>query len=131
MLVRHVDETVPNTDVPGVALRTLIGEEQGEPRFAMRVFEVAPGGSTPYHQHWWEHEVFILAGSGTLRGEGGNLPLEADQAVFVPGMEWHAFMNTGSETLRFLCMIPTGTGASGAFPAGAETPVCDPVAVGP
>ena len=127
MIVRRVSEAEVNTEVPGVALRTLIGEEQGAPRFAMRVFEVEPGGSTPFHDHWWEHEVFILSGQGVVRSVEGETPLQAEDAVLVPGGETHCFRNTGSTTLRFICCIPTAT-AAGA-PEEAEAAACDVVTV--
>jgi quercetin dioxygenase-like cupin family protein len=127
MLVRRVEETAPNTEIPGVALRTLIGEEQGAPRFAMRVFEVAPGGSTPFHDHWWEHEVFILGGTGVVRTVDGETPLKSEDAVLVPGGEMHCFTNIGSEPFRFICVIPTATAQPPA--SNLEAPVCDPVAL--
>jgi mannose-6-phosphate isomerase-like protein (cupin superfamily) len=27
--------------------------------------------------------------------------------LFVKPMEWHQFLNTGKETLKFLCLIPS------------------------
>jgi len=62
--------SVPAEDVPPpaecVKVRWLITEETGAPNFAMREFTVGPGGSTPRHVHPWEHEVFVLAGKGTV-----------------------------------------------------------------
>jgi quercetin dioxygenase-like cupin family protein len=90
----------------GVTMRLLIGPSEGAPRFNMRVFEVQPGRATPHHQHWWEHEVFVLDGRGTLKSEGGEEALSPGTVVFVPGNEWHQFQNTGQELLRFLCLVP-------------------------
>jgi quercetin dioxygenase-like cupin family protein len=72
----------------------------------MRVFEVQPGASTPFHSHAWEHEVFILAGRGKLRGAESEWELTPGDAVYVPGDEQHCFTNTGPEVLRFTCCIP-------------------------
>jgi quercetin dioxygenase-like cupin family protein len=72
----------------------------------MRLFTMRRGGCSPYHQHDWEHEVFVLKGRGVLRTEGGETPLSARTAVFVPPMEWHQFSNAGRGTLEFLCLIP-------------------------
>jgi len=88
------------------AMRQLITAEMGAPTFAMRMFEVEPGGNTPLHDHAWEHEVFILAGSGELRGPDSAQAFAAGDAVFVRPGATHQFVNTGSEALRFLCMIP-------------------------
>ena len=49
----------------GCRVRWLIGEGDKAPNFAMREFEVAPGGHTPKHFHDYEHEVYVLAGKGT------------------------------------------------------------------
>ena len=72
----------------------------------MRQFEVAPGGNTPYHTHAYEHEVFILEGSGTVRDPQAEHSLRAGTVVFVPPNEMHQFRNTGSGPLKFLCLIP-------------------------
>ncbi|MFP3903820.1 MAG: cupin, partial [Armatimonadota bacterium] len=42
-----------------VSIQWLVSEDNGgAPNFAMRRFVVEPGGSTPYHTHDWEHEVY-------------------------------------------------------------------------
>ena len=106
MKVQNFREVEPNNEVPGVALRTVISAQDGAPRFAMRVFEVEPGGSTPFHSHAWEHEVFILEGRGKVRSAQGERALQRDDVVFVPGGEEHCFVNTGEAVLRFICCIP-------------------------
>ncbi len=122
--VRNYRDVLPNRENPGVALHTVIGLEDGAPRFSMRVFEVEPGASTPFHTHWWEHEVFILSGQGVVRGADGERPLVPNDAVLVPGDEQHCFVNTGSEALRFICCIPHAPAA--APPADRPAPRCDP-----
>jgi quercetin dioxygenase-like cupin family protein len=106
MKVCNYRDVSPDREIPGVALHLVISAEDGAPHFAMRVFEVEPGASTPFHSHWWEHEVFILAGRGKLRGNEREWELAPDDVVFVPGDEQHCFTNTGSEVLRFICCIP-------------------------
>jgi quercetin dioxygenase-like cupin family protein len=106
--VLNYREVTPDTEVPGVALRTVISAAEA-PRFAMRVFEVEVGGSTPFHTHDWEHEVFILSGRGKVRGADGERELSADDAVFVAPGEEHCFTNTGEDVLRFVCCIPHAT----------------------
>ena len=90
----------------GVTMRVAIGPDAGAPIFSMRVFEVPPGGSTPYHSHWWEHEVFVLSGHGSVATDEGNLPIGHGSTVFVPGGELHQFHNTGDDVLMFICLIP-------------------------
>jgi quercetin dioxygenase-like cupin family protein len=105
MKVLNYRDVQPDREVPGVALRTVISPEDA-PRFSMRVFEVEPGASTPFHSHWWEHEVFILSGQGKVRGEQGEHDLRVNKVVYVAGNEEHCFTNTGGEVLRFICCIP-------------------------
>ncbi len=109
MLMRHA-ETVPSQPVAeagGVTVRWLIGAEEGAPNFHMRLFELQPYAETPWHQHPWEHEIFVLDGEGIVRSEKGEHNLQEGTAVFVPPNEWHQFRNTHPEKpLRFLCLIP-------------------------
>lgn len=90
----------------GVKIRWLIDEKSGAPNFAMRHFEIAPGGHTPFHSHEWEHEVFGLSGEGAVVGEDGEGPFRAGDCVFVPPQEKHQFRNTGAEPLTMICMVP-------------------------
>ena len=89
-----------------VTIRWLIAKEDGAPNFAMRLFEVQPGGHTPLHTHPHEHEVFILAGRGVVTDEGTERPIGPEDAILVPGGCQHNFKNTGDSVLRFLCLIP-------------------------
>jgi quercetin dioxygenase-like cupin family protein len=90
----------------GCQIRCLVGPDDGAPSFSMRHFEVAPGGHTPRHTHGYEHEVFILEGTGVAFGAGGEQPLRPGVAVYVEPGEEHQFRNTGSGPLKFLCLIP-------------------------
>jgi quercetin dioxygenase-like cupin family protein len=90
----------------GVTMRVLIGPNEGAPTFVMRMFEIAPGGHTPMHAHKWEHEVFMLDGEGEIASPTQQLWTQARTAVFVAPGETHQFVNVGSGTLRFLCLIP-------------------------
>lgn len=90
----------------GVRKRVLIGPDDAAPNFAMRQFEVAPGGCTPEHSHAHEHEVFVLEGDGLVFDGEAEHALEAGVVVFVPPHEPHRFRNTGGGPLRFLCLVP-------------------------
>ncbi len=90
----------------GAFIKELITDRDGAPTFAMRLFEIAPGGNTPLHRHPWEHEVFVLSGQGELRGQNESHPFSEGDAVFVPPDALHTFVNTGEQPLRLLCMIP-------------------------
>lgn len=89
-----------------VKMRMMIGEEEGAPNFFMRHFEVEPGGHTPYHEHDFEHEIFVKKGSGIAVSVGKELPVKEGDAIFVPPNEKHQFRNTGRGRMEFLCLIP-------------------------
>jgi tRNA-Thr(GGU) m(6)t(6)A37 methyltransferase TsaA len=96
----------PVEGVPGVMVRWLWLADDDGPTFSLRLFEVEPGASTPYHQHAHEHEVYVLSGQALLRGETQSYNLQAGDTALVLQHEEHQFTNAGSETLRFLCAIP-------------------------
>ena len=128
MKVRNASEVQPDTEIPGVALRTVISARDGAPRFSMRVFEVEAGGSTPFHSHPWEHEVFILQGRGKVRGAQGERALQPNDVVFLAEGEEHCFTNTGRDLLRFICCIPHAPSQAGVHPSAApaeEGPACE------
>ena len=87
-------------------IRWLITKEMGAKNFAMRLFEMEPGGYSPLHAHLWEHEVFILKGEGSIFDEEKTKKFKAGDVVFVPPHERHQFKNSGRKPLRFLCLIP-------------------------
>ncbi len=89
-----------------VEIRWLISREDGAEKFAMRMFEIQPGGHTPLHTHPHEHEVFIVQGRGTFICEGQEYEFGPEHVIFVPGGLEHCFKNTGDSILRFLCLIP-------------------------
>lgn len=87
-------------------LRWLITNKNGAENFAMRLFEVEPEGYTPWHQHDWEHEVFILEGEGIAKSGQGEETFKEGDVFFIPPMKWHQLKNTGKKRLKFLCLIP-------------------------
>lgn len=107
MLVKRCDEVVPTTyddGRAGVTMREMITAPDGAPTFAMRVFDLVPGAATPYHHHPWEHEVFIVRGTGAVRSEQGDSPFAAGDTVFIPGKEPHCFV--AEIAVQFVCVIP-------------------------
>lgn len=96
--------TMPGAE--GCTVRWLIGQDDGAPNFALRQFEVEPGGHTPKHSHPYEHEVFVLSGSGVVLEGNTEHSLSAGDAVFVRPDEIHQFRNTGNSPMKFLCIVP-------------------------
>jgi len=99
-------KTVEDPQAKSVTMRMLVGPDDGAPNFNMRLFEVAPGGWTPRHKHDWEHEVYVLKGSGTVFADGKENSLSAGDCIFIPPNDEHQFVNTGDESLMFLCIVP-------------------------
>ena len=106
MLVQSYEDVAAIAVREGVEKRVVIGPKEGAPTFVMRVFDQAPGASSNYHSHDWEHEVFVLAGEGALVTEEGEIPLKANDVVYVPPYEKHCLTNKSQDTFRFICLVP-------------------------
>ena len=87
-------------------VRWLITKEIGAENFAMRLFEMEPGGYSPLHKHPSEHEVFVLEGEGLVFDGEKATSIEAGDVVFVKANERHQFKNNSEKLLKFLCLIP-------------------------
>jgi quercetin dioxygenase-like cupin family protein len=96
----------PVEGAPGVTVRWLWSTPDGAPTFALRLFEVEAGASTPYHSHAHEHEIYVLGGQAVLRGKSQEHELRAGSTALVLPYEEHQVVNAGAEPLRFLCGIP-------------------------
>ncbi len=90
----------------GIQIREVFTAQEGAPTFAMRRFDVGPGGHTPFHTHPWEHEVYILEGEGELRTQDGFRPFKKGDAIFVAANAQHQFAGSEHGPMQFLCMIP-------------------------
>jgi quercetin dioxygenase-like cupin family protein len=120
MLIRRAED-IPGKPmdmdgVKGVSMRLIVGRSDGAPTFAMRHFTVEPGGYTPHHSHNYEHEVYIVEGSGRVEQSGEQHDIRAGDVVFVQPNNVHQFVNTGTTPLKFLCMVPV------TFDCGKPTP---------
>ncbi len=85
-----------------------VGIADQAPNFSMRVFTLEPGGFTPYHNHPWEHENYILKGEGVMLTETGEeKPIKAGDFAIVLPNEQHQFKNTSAtDELQFICLVP-------------------------
>ena len=96
-------------DMPGASgctVRWLLSESDGAPNFAMRRFEIAPGGHTPRHSHPYEHEVYVLEGDGIVYEGDQQHAITAGDVIFVNPGDVHQFRNTSQVPMKFLCMVP-------------------------
>lgn len=108
MIIRRPEQVTTQsgfTGASGVTKRVLIGPDENAPTFYLRHFTVDSAGHTPLHRHSWEHEIFVLSGSGSLQVEDERAPLEPGMAAFVPSEALHQ-LTAGKDGLVFLCLIP-------------------------
>ncbi|MHA2210657.1 MAG: cupin domain-containing protein, partial [Candidatus Thorarchaeota archaeon] len=88
-------------------MRWLIGKRTGANTYAMRYFEMQPGGIIPIHTHDEEHEIFILNGEAKVLGDCDKDVARKDDVVFIPADHPHGYDNTdGKEVFSFICVIP-------------------------
>ncbi|MEI6614652.1 MAG: cupin domain-containing protein [Chrysiogenales bacterium] len=99
-------EAVTMTGAENVTIRWLLGKDSAAPNFFLRLFEVQPGGHSPYHTHAMEHEIFILEGQGQIKAKGNTFPVSAGFFALVEPNEEHQFENIGKSVFKFLCIIP-------------------------
>lgn len=118
--VRNLEETplqpVQMDGVSGASMAVMVGRESGAPHFALRQFRVEPGGHTPRHSHDYEHEVYIVSGTGHVLLEGEERAIRAGDVLYVRADSEHQFRATGSEALRFLCIVPVERNCGGPTP---------------
>jgi quercetin dioxygenase-like cupin family protein len=91
---------------PGVTVRWLVSELDETPRYALRLYEIEPGWATTAHTHYWEHQVFVLAGRGEVIAGEQDAHLEEGDMVYIPPGERHQFVNRGELPFRFLMALP-------------------------
>jgi quercetin dioxygenase-like cupin family protein len=90
----------------GVAIRRVISDVDGATDFTMDVFEIEPGGHSTRHQHPWEHQVFVVSGTGMVTGDMEPASFGPGDVIFVPADEPHHFVNDGAAQVVFVCSIP-------------------------
>ena len=111
MIIKKIDD-VPMQDVnmegaKDVKVRVVLGPADNAPTFAMRVFELAPAGHTPFHTHPFEHEAIILDGDIAAVTEQGEQPLDKGDVLLIASNEKHQFKNrSDTKGARFMCLVP-------------------------
>ncbi|HEU0022893.1 MAG TPA: cupin domain-containing protein [Dehalococcoidia bacterium] len=63
----------------------------------MTYSEIYPNKTSSHHIHDWEHEVYIIKGSGTLVCDGKEYPVKPGDAMFIPPRVDHYTLNNGGE----------------------------------
>jgi quercetin dioxygenase-like cupin family protein len=129
--------------VPGeptkVVRNTLVGRrkeaaDDAGPQLELRYFEVPPGAVTRLEKH--EHEHFVIVGEGVGHAIVGSDVREVRQhdVVYVAPLEPHQFVNRGTQTFGFYCVVTAhrdpsqqlDPGELAALAASAAGPFADP-----
>ena len=111
MIKKHyldvAEEEVTLAGSTGVNVRWLIRGADGALRYAMRRFEIKPGGQIGLHSHPEEHEIYVLSGKGEiLEGSGSKTKVSQGDVLYVPPHEEHGYRNLDNDIFVFLCVIP-------------------------
>ena len=89
-----------HVEAPGVTVRNLKNVDDVH----LKVLDIAPGRSTPFHTHLHAHEGVVIAGQGALRLTDRRERLGTGDVFTVNPNEAHAIENGAGEPLRFVCM---------------------------
>jgi len=93
-------------EMKGVSVRRLIGPSEGALHFALRYFEIEPGGWSSLDQHSHDHGVVVLRGQGQALLGQEECRIAFGDVVYIPPYEVHQFRNVGDEALGLLCIVP-------------------------
>jgi quercetin dioxygenase-like cupin family protein len=111
MMVKHIDDLESIIFKAPIALeasmKVLVSKEEGWMDHVFRVVSVGVGGYTPKHEHPWPHINYFLEGNGELMIDGVIHEVKEGSYAFVNENTIHQFKNTGDQTLRFICIVPT------------------------
>ncbi|MEM8757456.1 MAG: cupin domain-containing protein [Planctomycetota bacterium] len=108
-MIRNIDDVemaaVAMNGVKDASMAVMVGRDDGAPNFAMRSFSVEAEGHTPQHAHDYEHEVFIVAGGGTVLLGDTRHEVRPGDVIYIRADLEHQF-RAGDQGLRFLCLVP-------------------------
>ncbi len=110
-MIKHFSEVpieIPKMEgVKGTTLRWLINKSDGAKNYALRLFELEPGGVIPLHEHQdTEHEIFVIEGEATLKTPDKEVALSPGMAIFVVPGDRHGFTNKSNKPFKFICVVP-------------------------
>jgi quercetin dioxygenase-like cupin family protein len=89
---------------------------------------IEPGKTSSHHIHPWEHEVYILEGSGVLVCDGKEYPVKAGDGMFIPGgVDHYTLNNQTSGNIRRIEVNPISASQGTAGPGGTKGSGAAPV----
>lgn len=81
---------------PGQPAR-IISLDDNPPTCTMSYSVIEPDKTSSHHIHPWEHEVYIIEGTGTLICDAKEYPVKAGDAMYIPGNVDHYTLNNGGK----------------------------------
>lgn len=107
MSVKHINEVKTETVNAGkdATKQVLIGPAEG-PHFALRRFEIQPGGNMPLHTNTVEHEQYVLNGEAEVQIGDETHFVKKNNAVFIPAGVPHSYKVLSDEPFIFICVVP-------------------------
>jgi quercetin dioxygenase-like cupin family protein len=87
-------------EASGVTIRYIRRTEDVE----LKVLEIEPGSSTPYHAHEHPHDSVVISGHGAVRQDPGAHEFGPGDIIQIAANELHAIVNRADELLQILCM---------------------------
>ena len=97
-------ELVPTIHLMNISAPRIARKAQPGQFVILRIDE--KGERIPLHHHDYEHEIFIIEGTGNVLSPGGAKPVAYGNFASIPTGEEHGFENIGDAPFRFLCVIP-------------------------
>lgn len=91
----------------------LISLDDNPPTCTLSYSVIEPGETSSHHIHEWEHEVYILEGSGVLVCDGTEYPVKEGDGIFIPGNVDHYTLNNTNSVLRRIEVNPLIAAQSG------------------
>ncbi|MGI0004719.1 MAG: cupin domain-containing protein [Candidatus Nitrosotenuis sp.] len=74
-------------------------------RYSVIKCVLEPGKSSKQHILKSSEVYYVLSGDGILQIDGQELPVKANQAIYVPPHSKQLIQNTGKTSLEFLCIV--------------------------
>ena len=95
--IHFMDQEAEKVDMDGskdTVIRHVLTEKDGAPNFNLRVLTIEAGGQSPDHVHPWEHEFFVISGSGVGIVDNKEATIKQGDVILVPPDVQHCIRAT-------------------------------------
>ncbi|MDX1660445.1 MAG: cupin domain-containing protein [Gemmatimonadota bacterium] len=86
-------------------VRVLLGEDDGAPNFAMRLFTMGEGGGMPRHVNRVEHEQYVVSGRAHVKIADEVHEVASGDVLYIPAHTPHSY-EVVEAPFEFLCVVP-------------------------